>query len=259
MTQIAIITGAGSGIGQALAWELAAREMQVLAVGRRKEMLEQTRARAPQYIHVVSADVATPQGCQAIVQALPGPQVRFLVHNAAVLEPVDMLAKIKREDWRQAMAVNVEGPLFLTQSLLPYLDGGRVLHISSGAAHHPYAGWGAYCTTKAALYMLLQVWREECREQNIRFGSARPGVVDTPMQALIRQTSAARFPRVERFVQLKQNGLLVSPADAATFLAWVLLATTDREFNEQEFDINETQAHWHAFRAPEERSQPLQR
>ncbi len=247
MTQIAIITGAGSGIGQALAWELAARDIHVLAVGRRMEMLAQTRARAPQQIHIVSADVATSEGRKAIVQALPGPQVRFLVHNAAVLEPVGMLAQAKLEDWRVAMTTNVEAPLFLTQCLLPYLEGGRVLHISSGAAHHPYAGWGAYCTSKAALYMLLQVWREECREQNIRFGSARPGVVDTPMQALIRQLPVEQFPRVERFVQLKQKGLLVSPADAATFLAWVLLATTDRNFNEQEFDISETETHWRAF------------
>ncbi len=248
MTQIAIITGAGSGIGQALAWELAAREIHVLAVGRRAAPLAQTCARAPTHIRALSADVATPEGRLAIAQAVGQTPVRFLVHNAAVLEPVARLAQVALEDWRQAMQINVEGPLFLTQALLAQLEGGRVLHISSGAAHHPYAGWGAYCTSKAALFMLLQVWRHECRERNIRFGSARPGVVDTPMQDSIRQLPASQFPSVERFVQLKQKGLLVSPADAASFLAWVLLATTDREFNEQEFDINESEAHWRAFR-----------
>eukprot|EP00957_Ditylum_brightwellii_P005530 424079-Ditylum_brightwellii.AAC.1 len=87
------------------------------------------------------------------------------------------------------MAVNMEGPLFLTQALLPKLKaatttigGARVLHISSGASQKPYRGWGPYCTSKAGLNMIYRVLREELQPHNIHVGSVRPGVVDTPMQ-----------------------------------------------------------------------------
>lgn len=248
MTSLAIVTGASSGIGRALTWELAARGIRVLGVGRDLQRLEETRRHAPALIKIIAADIATAEGREAVAASLSADDpIAYLVHNAAVLEPVGTLAAMSLESWRQAQAINVEGPLFLTQRLLPHLHGGRLLHISSGAAHRAYIGWGAYCASKAALYMLYQVLREELREFDIKVGSARPGVVDTPMQDLIRALPKERFPGVNRFIQLKQSGQLVTPGDAASFLAWTLLKTTDQEFTEAELDINETKSRWQAF------------
>lgn len=250
---LAIVTGGGTGIGRALTAELVRHGLAVLIVGRREAPLQETRtelAGEPGSIEPVAADVATDAGRERIIGAVDSRPVRLLVHNAALLEPIAPLAEVSLVDWRQHQAVNVEGPLFLTQALLGPLAGGRVLQISSGAAHHPYASWGAYCSSKAALHMLYQVWREELRERNIQVGSARPGVVDTPMQAHIRTLDAERFPHVERFRHLKANQMLVKPADAARFLAWLLLATTDREFSAAEWDINECAERWRAWEVP---------
>lgn len=244
----AVVTGGGTGIGQALCEELARRGLHVLAVGRRAEPLRALASRFPGRIEPLAADVGAPEGRAAVAAALgTDVKLRFLVHNAATLAPVGPLRELCPDALRAHLAVNLEGPLFLTQQLLPMLPGGRVLHVSSGAAHHAYAGWGPYCMSKAALHMLYQVWREELAGSAIRIGSARPGVVDTPMQALIRATPPERFPRVARFEQLHREGQLRRPAEVAQFLAWLLLATDDAAFEAAEWDIGAQETQWRAF------------
>jgi NAD(P)-dependent dehydrogenase (short-subunit alcohol dehydrogenase family) len=106
---------------------------------------------------------------------------------------------------------------------------------------------------KAALHMLYQVWREELGDRGIRIGSARPGVVDTPMQALIRATPAREFPGVRRFLRLHQENQLRSPVDVAHFLAYLLLAVDNERFEAAEWDIGACEDAWRAF-AKQERT-----
>lgn len=245
---VAVVTGGGTGIGRALCGVLAERGLAVLAVGRRAEPLQALAAEFSGHVEPVVADVATPAGRETIAHAIgTGRRVRFLAHNAATLAPIGLLEGLTPEALRAHLATNLEGPLFLSQRLLPRLSGGRILHLSSGAAHSAYAGWGPYCMGKAALHMLYQVWREELRDRGIRVGSARPGVVDTPMQALIRATPAKAFPNVGRFLRLHQEDQLRSPAEAAYFLAWLLLGVDDGRFEAAEWDIGACEDAWRAF------------
>ncbi len=241
MKSISVVTGAGSGIGRALTIELAQTHSKtVLGIGRHLKTLKETQAALPERIHIVEADVSTEEGRTKILEALSAfQQIEFLVHNAAVLEPVVPLKKITLEEWRKHQQINTEGPLFLTRNLLPKLTHGRVLHISSGAAHHAYAGWGAYCTSKAALYMIWQIWKEELRGQSISFGSVRPGVVDTPMQNRVRAAERAVFPQLDKFVGLKENGQLLKPLKVAHFITQLLIHTPETVFSEKEWDIRE--------------------
>ena len=239
MSELAVVTGGGSGIGHAMVQRLAVGGMTVIAVGRRSGPLEALAGTHPERIEPTSADVATPQGREAVAEAVAGRKVRYLLHNAGILEPVGRLATIELEEWRYAQAVNVEAPLFLTQRLLPCLAGGRVLHVSSGAAHRPIIGWGAYCASKAALHMISQVLSVELAGREIAVGSVRPGVVDTPMQTLIREQDSERFPDVERFRELKRTGGLHSPEAVADFVWQLLTDTTSDEFTGQEWDIDE--------------------
>ena len=241
MHSISVVTGAGSGIGRALTIELAQNHSRtVLGVGRHRETLEATRAARPDRIRIVEADVSSEAGREKIISAVEAfAQIEFLVHNAAVLDPVVPLKDITLAEWRTHQQINTEGPLFLTQALLSKLKQGRVLHISSGAAHHAYAGWGAYCVSKAALHMIWQVWKEELSAQSIALGSLRPGVVDTPMQNRVRASERSVFPRVDKFVDLKASGKLLQPETVAQFIARVLIHTSDELFSEKEWDIRE--------------------
>ncbi len=241
MHAISVVTGAGSGIGRALTIELALNHGKtVLGVGRHRETLEATRAVQAEHIRIVEADVSTEAGRQKIIAALDAyTHIEYLVHNAAVLDPVIPLKEIALTDWRKHQQINTEGPLFLTQALLPKLKQGRILHISSGAAHHAYAGWGAYCTSKSALHMIWQVWKKELAAQSIVVGSLRPGVVDTPMQNKVRTAERSVFPRLDKFIDLKENGQLLDPKTVALFISQVLMKTPDAIFSEKEWDIRE--------------------
>lgn len=237
--RVDVVTGGGTGIGRALVRALAARGRGVIAVGRRPHPLEETAAASP-LIEPVAADVSGPVGRAAVVEAVGEREVAALVHNAGVLEPVGPLLDASPDALREALAINVEAPIHLTRALSPRLvRGSRVLQVSSGAAHRPVPGWGAYCLSKAALYMAYQVLREELRPAGIAVGSARPGVVDTPMQALIRRQSPEDFPAVERFRALKEEGAL-EPAERVGRFLLALLELADAErFAAGEWDIRE--------------------
>ncbi len=237
---LVVVTGGGSGLGRALVRGLARDGAQVLTVGRRSEPLSETASADPERIRVLSADIAKAEDRVRIAKATEGYRIRALVHNAGLLDPVGPLSEVDLEAWQQAMKVNVEAPVFLTQGLLPGMErGSRILHISSGAAHKPSMGWGAYCTSKAALFMAYQVYRDELWRHGVLVGSVRPGVIDTPMQHHIRTQTPERFPAVDRFIKLKQNGQLHTPEDAADFVQWALLETGDKQFIEQEWNISD--------------------
>lgn len=252
----AVITGAGSGIGAAILRRLVQREpnLHCLAVGRRLPQLEEAQRQAisapgidKDRIRIVSADVSTPEGIDAIVSALPENScVQYLIHNAGLLGPIGPLADIDRATWEQIVATNLNAPLFLTQALLPHMkrcaekgSKARVLHVSSGAAHSSYVGWGPYCTTKAGLHMMYKCLSAELSQHNILVGSLRPGVVDTPMQDGIREYDgpAENFPMYQKFSDLKESGTLEKPDNVATFFHWLLSEVGDEEFVAQEYDI----------------------
>jgi benzil reductase ((S)-benzoin forming) len=241
---VSIVTGGGSGIGRALAHELASTGRRVLIIGRGKEALEDAAAAYPDRIVPVAADLAMWEGQEAVRRAVESEmRVEYLVHNAAVLAPIGPLSDIEEDEWRYHFDVNLNGPLFLTRTLLPSMGpGSRILHISTGAAHNPVFGWGAYCTSKAAFRMLWRCLDLEFREKGIRVGSARPGVVDTPMQGQIRESHADRFPDVERFRRLKAEGELLPPEKVAQWLLHLLLDTDDDAFAGKEWDVREGKA-----------------
>jgi NAD(P)-dependent dehydrogenase (short-subunit alcohol dehydrogenase family) len=116
-----------------------------------------------------------------------------LVNNASSLGPVPLalLGDTECEDLELALATNVVGPFRLTKALLGALAAsareGRspvVLNVSSDAAVNPYAGWGAYGASKAALHHMTRIWGEELAAEGIRFISRDPGDMDTPLHAI---------------------------------------------------------------------------
>lgn len=255
-----VVTGAGTGLGRAIALEFASLGYSVLGVGRRMEPLQtllqeqqkhqsMTTTPSSSSLKIVSASVATEHGRTAIEAALPPHDtIEFLIHNAGVLEPVKPIFDVTLDEFQQHMATNVEGPLFLTQLLLQHdrfnKTSSRILHISSGAAHKPYSGWGAYCTSKAALHMMYRVIDQELQQSDqyrgIRVGSVRPGVVNTPMQDYIRTTSPTIFPDLQRFVDLKRNNQLLPPETSARFIRWLLTETTPEEYAAKEWDVRDS-------------------
>ncbi len=241
MNDIHVVTGASSGVGRALCKALAGRGLDVLGVARRGAELEALRNEHPNTIRILSADLGRPEGWRSVADRVRDRhRVRSLTHSAAIAAK-GYLSDLSLASYREMMAINLDAPIFLTQALLPHFrHGARVLHLSSGAAHRAVEYGGLYSITKAALLMTYRAWNADFPNGEIVVGSARPGVVEGPMQDLAR---TGDYPGVERFREYKEKGMLIQPARVAEFLAWLLLRTDDQEFASQDWNIFDESHH----------------
>jgi NAD(P)-dependent dehydrogenase (short-subunit alcohol dehydrogenase family) len=176
----ALITGASRGLGRALSAGLAAAGFQLIGDGRDGEAL--AAALAGLDATVIAGDITDPVHRAELARVTAG-GLDLLVNNAGTLgaAPLPALADYPLDALRDAFEANVVAPLALTQLLLPALRarGGAVLNITSDAAVEPYAGWGGYGATKAALEQASAVLAAE--EAAIRVWWADPGDLRTRM------------------------------------------------------------------------------
>ena len=176
----ALVTGAGRGLGRALAGALLANGWHVVVDARRTAHLA---AGLPGAL-VVPGDVTDPAHRDALAAAVDGlGRLDLLVNNASDLgpSPLPPLADVPLAAARRVLETNVLAPLALIQRFLPLLraDGGIVLNVSSDAAVEAYAGWGAYGSSKAALDQLSAVLAAE--EPGLAVYAVDPGDMRTEM------------------------------------------------------------------------------
>jgi NAD(P)-dependent dehydrogenase (short-subunit alcohol dehydrogenase family) len=181
----ALLTGAGRGIGRAIARTLCAAGARVTAVARSAPELEslvrELRAAGGTALAYPGdiRDAAVCEGAvRAAVQAHGG--LQLLVNNAAVASFTN-LEDTSDEDWLRIMETNVTAPFRLTRAALPHLRarGGHVMMISSLAGQNPIAGLSAYCASKAALDQLSACLMLEVRQHGVKVTTIAPGSVDT--------------------------------------------------------------------------------
>jgi NAD(P)-dependent dehydrogenase (short-subunit alcohol dehydrogenase family) len=188
------VTGGTSGLGLALVRALHGHGAQVAFVARDAARVARVAKEMPGS-HGITGDVAlkddTHRIALQIVATLGGLDV--LVNNASSLGPVPLalLADTDCEDFEAALSTNLIGPFRLTKALLGALgtaarqgSPAQVINIVSDAAVTPYARWGAYGASKAALRHMSRIWDEELREHGIRVIAIDPGDMDTPLHAL---------------------------------------------------------------------------
>jgi NAD(P)-dependent dehydrogenase (short-subunit alcohol dehydrogenase family) len=231
--RICLVTGTSSGIGLAVAEELLRRGWEVAGVARRPAPLHHARYR---HLRLDLGDTARMEaeleGSFGAALALDGRARVGLVNGAATLEPVGPTSAAPAAGLARAFALNAVAPIWLLGFFLRRVRGAklRVVDVSSGAARRPYAGWSAYCATKAALRMAGEVVGEEARSYapgaslpvDLSLVSYEPGVVDTEMQAAVRGALAEAFPQVGRFLDLHAGGKLHHPSRPAMEIADVL-------------------------------------
>jgi NAD(P)-dependent dehydrogenase (short-subunit alcohol dehydrogenase family) len=216
---VAVVTGASRGLGAGLADAWAAR-------GVRLGLCARVRPAGPTGTESLTAtvDVADAAAVEAFAAAVAERfgRIELWVNNAGILEPIGPLAEADPGALRQNIDVNVLGVLHGSATFARHVRSrpgpGVLVNISSGGATRPYAGWAAYCASKAAVEMITEVVAVEEREAGLVAHALSPGLVDTDMQALIRSTPAERFPKVDRFHRVHRDGSFNSPEWVATFI-----------------------------------------
>ncbi|HEX4880264.1 MAG TPA: SDR family oxidoreductase, partial [Limnobacter sp.] len=225
----AMVTGHSQGLGLALTRALLQQGVPVLGVSRRQFPKGLPEEHAP--LQERCMNLADPQamidwlGSGALARFFEDAHQALLINNAGVVSPVGPMPVQAWSDIAHAVNLNVAAPLMLSAAVAqlgPHITDRRILHVSSGAGRSPYPGWSVYCATKAALDMHAQSAQQD-QQARLRICSLAPGVIDTAMQAQIRQVNKAHFPNKDRFVQLKEQGELANPSDTAQkVLAYLL-------------------------------------
>jgi len=218
----ALVTGASSGIGRAIALELASGGAGVWLVARHAEALEATAAaarRAGGHACSQLLDVGNDEDLERLRDRLAKEShgLDILVHGAGT-HFLGAVADAPIAQFDQQYRVNVRGPYLLTQLLLPLLRQrrGQIVFVNSTVGLQARAGVGAYAASKHALRAVADALREEVNPDGIRVLSVYPGRTATPQQAAIHAEEGTPY-RPERLLQ---------PADVAAAVVHAL--TMDR-------------------------------
>ena len=208
----AIVTGAGRGIGRAIARRFAGEGAAVVVAARTAEEVNAVAAEiqaAGGQAAAVAADASQEAGCESIVRAARERfrAVHILVNNAGVFGPVKLTHEITPEEFDQVIAVNLRSAFLLTRLVLPEMcerGQGNIVNISSVAAKNAWPYNGAYGTAKAGLLSLTRVVAAEVARKGVRVNAICPGpVTETRMS----QELGAKFSElmgVSKDEQLRQ-------------------------------------------------------
>lgn len=186
--QVALVTGASSGIGEATALALAERGVHVALAARRAERLEALVKRIHQAggeALALVVDVTYEEQARTMVQRVQEEwgRVDILVNNAGLMLP-SPIAEADPEDWRRMISTNLLGLLYATHSVLPVMkaqSAGHIINISSTAGRTARAGSGVYNATKWGVGALSEALRQECLQDHIRVTVIEPGIVSTDL------------------------------------------------------------------------------
>lgn len=230
-SKIVLVTGASSGIGEAVAERLAADGHHMVAGARREDRLEQLAARirdAGGSIDTRRLDVTDRADVAAFVDAAVAAhgRVDVVVNNAGVM-PLSRLDALLVDEWDHMIDVNVRGLLNFIGAALPQFErqgGGHFITVASIGAHEVVPTAAVYCATKYAAWAITEGLRMES-DPSIRVTTVSPGVVETELANTISDAGAAEAMEQYRAVAISPNAI-------ARGIAYAINEPADVDVNE---------------------------
>lgn len=221
--RVALVTGAGSGIGRATTHRLVDEGATVVAVDLSAEGLEVTakEATTPGRVQVLTGDVSdaafAPSAVATAVDA--GGRLDALVNAAGILR-FEHSHEVARDDWDRVLAVNLTGTFLFCQAAVPALldGGGAIVNVASTSAlfGHPWAA--AYAASKGGVLALTKTLAIEYAKQGLRVNSVCPGSIDTPITGAFQLPEGADAKLVHRI--MSPTGM-AGPAVVAAAIAYL--------------------------------------
>ena len=224
--KVALITGAGSGIGAATAELFAAEGAAVSVVDLRPDAAETVAAgirRSGGRAIGLGGDVSAPADVERFVgETIEAFEALHVLHNhAGVLLPGTALT-LSLEDWHRTLAVNVTGAFLCSKHALPHLidsGDGSIINTSSTAGVVAEPNIAAYCASKGALVMLTKQMALDFARRGVRVNCLCPGWIDTPFNDPVIDDHDALGPYIDTFIPMGRQGTPIEVARAALFLA----------------------------------------
>ena len=184
--KIALITGGGTGIGEALAKRFVADGAKVCITGRRQEKLDQVAASLPKdSVATCSGDVSSLPDVERMVETTLklGGKIDVLVNNAGI-DPPGKITEVDINVWKRVLEVNLTGPFHTMRVAIPHMiknGGGSIINIASLAGVRRLPAMAAYCSSKAGLIALTQQAALDYGPSKIRCNVVCPGAIRTAM------------------------------------------------------------------------------
>jgi NADP-dependent 3-hydroxy acid dehydrogenase YdfG len=227
--KVAVVTGASSGIGEAIAVALARAGATVVLTARDATRLAAVERRcrelgAPAWSHI--ADVTDEQQMQALASAVHARHgaADILINNAGVVM-AGLLADVEAADWRRLHDINVMGVVHGCRAFVPKMiergQGGHVVNMASAAGIVGTPGMSTYCATKFAVAGLTESLRAELKRHRIGVSLICPSYVDTPIAGKVKIVGAMANERTRERVsrQFRQNSVTPEAVAARTLTA----------------------------------------
>ncbi len=226
--KVALVTGAGGGIGRATALRLAAEGAAVAVLGRRRASVEETAdaivAAGGDALPLVG-DVAAPDDAAEAVERttsdLGGLDILF--NNAGIVRDGGAL-EISLEDWERTLAVNLTGPFLMSRAAIPAMrrrGGGAIINNASTLGLVGLQQAAAYCASKGGLVLLTRAMALDHAGEKIRINAICPGIIDTPMPRRRGLAEADRRRLDEVYGPLAAAGRVGTPEEVAALVAFL--------------------------------------
>jgi NAD(P)-dependent dehydrogenase (short-subunit alcohol dehydrogenase family) len=206
--KIAIVTGAGTGIGRAVALALLRESFSVVLTGRRKEKLEEVAREANGETLVAPCDVADPAAIKALFAKTKETfgRLDLLFNNAGIGAPAMPIEDLPFDKWQAVVATNLTGVFLCTQEAIRIMKaqnprGGRIINNGSISAHAPRPGSAAYTATKHAVTGLTKQTALDCRPYQICCGQIDIGNAVTPLTERMVQGDGVLQPDGRKMIE----------------------------------------------------------
>ena len=217
--KVAVVTGASSGIGTAIAQAMSEAGARIVLTGRDEERLRACADSLGEH-HRIAVDLVDDDAPARIVSgALEAfGALNVLVHSAGIFWPKPF-DEAPLEDFDQQFRVNVRTPYALTQAALPHLQpDGAVIFVSSIAGHVGFPSSAAYCATKGAVELMTKSLATELAPLGVRVNAIAPGNIHTPMNARFFESKEYEQAMIQR-TPFGRVGVVEDIAPVAVFLA----------------------------------------
>lgn len=191
----ALVTGAGNGLGRAIALALATYGARTILVGRNVDKLDRVAAEIGRDTRVEGCDTSAEASVADLAARTASEDLSILVNNAGVAGPVAPLVEIEVDDWDDVFAVNVRGVFLMCRAFLPGMIArgrGDVINLASVSGKRPLAGRTPYTASKMAVIGLTTTLAHEVGPLGVTVNSLSPGPVDGPRMERNFAREAAR-------------------------------------------------------------------
>jgi NAD(P)-dependent dehydrogenase (short-subunit alcohol dehydrogenase family) len=220
-----LITGASRGIGAAAAFAFAEAGANVAMIARSTDEIAEIAGKIGEKALAIPCDVSRYSDVASAVAATARTfgGLDILINNAGVVEPIGHLQDTDPEVWSRTIDINLKGVMHGLHTAMPGMIAqghGTIINISSGAAHGPVEGWSAYCSSKAAVYMLTRAADKESRDKGLRIMGLSPGTVATQMQREIKESGINPISQLDWSVH-------IPPEWPAQALLWMCTPEAD--------------------------------